>query len=87
MLEHPSSPQKVPCTLARGEGENGEGDIISCTFLPAHVHPAWCFLHGIPVSDGEMLGFYRNVIMMVFTGKNCFVLISDVIVFFFLGGG
>ena len=45
-------------TLGQGEGENSEGDIISCTFLPARVHPAWCFLHGIPVSDGEMLGFF-----------------------------
>ena len=45
-------------TLSQGEGENseGDGDIISCTFLPARVHPAWCFLHGIPVSDGELLG-------------------------------
>lgn len=82
---HPK-PQKVLFTLRPGEGLNSEGDIITCTFLPARVHPAWCFLHGIPVSDGEILGIYRNF-RMVFVGKKMLCdWVSDVILFFFWGG-
>jgi hypothetical protein len=31
----------------------GEAPILSCTYVPTNLHAAWCYLQGIPVSDGE----------------------------------
>ena len=52
-VHHVNTKLTLNQTLAE-QGIEGKSAVLSCTFMPTNVYTAWCYVCGLPTSEGEV---------------------------------